>query len=64
MPGIKTTTLDMGKIGQKFLSATLWEQERKKKAIDEFREEFLRSGKSYWTADNLAKEKYRLIHKK
>lgn len=63
MPGIKTNLKDLGKAGQKFLSATLAEDERKRAMISEFRREYMKQGFSPWMATNLAEEKYKQIHK-
>lgn len=63
MPGIITTLPNIGKSATKFLSASLNEEKRKQDAIAELKREFLGNGFSEFMAENLARERYLLIHK-
>lgn len=63
MSGIKTSLLDLGKIGQKAINAIRAEDARKREMINEFRFNFMKKGFAPWQATSLAEEKYREIHK-
>lgn len=63
MPGILTTLPNIGKSASKYLSASLNEEKRKLEAIAELKREFLGKRFSEFLAENLARERYLLIHK-